>query len=340
MRRVVGLLALFNLSVSVVCAQPVPGDLPTPLPEANRTVQTGPGTLSALTDRDILVGPLAEAYEGWQSGHFERVLQIVKPLADQGDAAAQFIMGALHESGQGVPQDFELAANWWRKAAQQGMARAQNELAVLLSDGRGVAQDAKQAVVWYRKAAEQGLDVAQANLGLMYWKGLGIRRNDAEAVTWFRRAAEHEKGFGWAEYYLGVAYSMGRGVRSNQRETARWFTRAAERGYSDAQYSLGAMYLSGAGVPRDQARAAHWWALAAQDGYEPAEQSLTALLPRLPRRKVREATPIMASPDEGAEVMRTAMDGETAYVLVRSGAWIEVYFADSHALGYLHESDR
>ena len=337
MRRVVGLLMLFNLGASVVCAQSVPGDLPTPVPEANRAVQTGPGTWSALADRDILVGALADAYEGWQSGHFERVLQIVKPLAEQGDAAAQFIMGGLYESGQGVPQDYELAAKWWQKAAQQGMARAQNELAVLLSDGRGVMQDTKQAVVWYRKAAEQGLDAAQANLGLMYWKGLGTRRNDAEAVSWFRKAAEQEKGFGWAEYYLGVAYSIGRGVRSNQREAVRWFTRAAERGYSDAQYSLGAMYLSGAGVPRDQGRGAHWWALAAHDGYEPAEQGLTALLPRLPRRKLRGTTPIMASRDEGAEVIRTAGDGETAYVLDRSGEWTEVYFPDSHAVGFMRD---
>lgn len=292
-----------------------------------------------VTDREIFdTNDLIDAYAGWQSGEFERVLRIVTPLADQGDAAAQFIMGGLYDSGNGVPQDPELAAHWWRLAAEQGMARAQNEIAVMLSDGRGVPADPKQAVVWYRKAAEQGLDVAQANLAQMYWRGIGVERDDAEAVAWFHKAAGQPDGFGWAEYYLGVAYASGRGVRADQREAARWFGRAADRGYSDARYALGAMYWNGAGVRRDQGRAVHLWALAASDGIDMAETALERVLPLLPRRRIRGTTMIHAKPDADAAVVRTASDGETAYVLERSGDWIEVYLPEPHTLGYLNSS--
>ncbi|WP_303396492.1 SEL1-like repeat protein, partial [Pseudomonas fragi] len=39
--------------------------------------------------------------------------------------------------------------------AEQGDAAAQYKLGIMYATGEGVAQDAKQAVTWYRKAAEQ-----------------------------------------------------------------------------------------------------------------------------------------------------------------------------------------
>ena len=50
--------------------------------------------------------------------------------AKAGQAEAQYILGVLYYLGQGVPQDFVQAANWYRKAAEQGGVEAQFYLGV------------------------------------------------------------------------------------------------------------------------------------------------------------------------------------------------------------------
>ena len=67
-----------------------------------------------------------------------------------------------------MPQDYAEAVKWYRKAADQGDAAAQFNLGVMYATGQGVPQDYAEAVKWYRKAAEQGHAGAQYNLGVMY----------------------------------------------------------------------------------------------------------------------------------------------------------------------------
>ena len=49
--------------------------------------------------------------------------------AKKGDAAAQYNLGWRYEYGEGVVQDKQEAAKWYRKAAEQGYLAAQNKLA-------------------------------------------------------------------------------------------------------------------------------------------------------------------------------------------------------------------
>jgi TPR repeat protein len=49
-------------------------------------------------------------------------------------------------------------------------------------NGEGVPQDYPEALNWFRKAAEQGLASAQGNLGYMYHNGKGVPQNYAEAI--------------------------------------------------------------------------------------------------------------------------------------------------------------
>ncbi len=61
----------------------------------------------------------------------------------------------------------------YRKAAEQGHAEAQFKLGAMYFSGDGVPQDDAGAVKWYRMAAEQGHAEAQADLAYMYENGLG-----------------------------------------------------------------------------------------------------------------------------------------------------------------------
>jgi TPR repeat protein len=56
-------------------------------------------------------------------GSYATALQHLRPLADQGDARAQFILGAMYAEGQGVPQNFADPVKWYRLAADRTAAR-------------------------------------------------------------------------------------------------------------------------------------------------------------------------------------------------------------------------
>ncbi len=76
-------------------------------------------------------------------------------LCEQGDANAQFSLGAMYRNGLGVPQDEAEAVGWWRKAAEQGNTKAQYNLGVMYGNGEGVPQDYVQAHMWYNLAASR-----------------------------------------------------------------------------------------------------------------------------------------------------------------------------------------
>ena len=86
-------------------------------------------------------------------------------------------------------KDYQTAIKLWKPLAEQGDARAQYDLGVLDAKGRGVPQNYAKAVKWFYKAAEQGYAKAQYNLGVMYKKGLGVTKDYAQAHMWFRLAA-------------------------------------------------------------------------------------------------------------------------------------------------------
>jgi len=119
-----------------------------------------------------------------QRGDFAIALREWTPLAEQGVAKAQTLLGMMYDKGRGVLQDDKIAVKWYRKAAKQGMAMAQFNLGVMYNKGRGVPQDHKIAVKWYRKAAEQGNALAQSNLGAMYAQEKGVIKNMIYAYMW------------------------------------------------------------------------------------------------------------------------------------------------------------
>ena len=120
------------------------------------------GTISAAWSADLQKGLTA-----YQSGDFATALRELTPLAEQGDATAQFVLGFMYDEGKGVPKNGKTAVKWYELAAKQGYARAQYALGLMYAEGEGVPENDKTAVKWYEHAAEQGSADAQQNLGLM-----------------------------------------------------------------------------------------------------------------------------------------------------------------------------
>ena len=113
----------------------------------------------------------------------------LKAVAEHGDATAQFNLGLMYETGEGVPQNDTEAVRWYRMAAEQGFADAQFKLGLMYETGEGVPQNDTEAVRWYRMAAEQGNVTAQFNLGVMYAAGEGIPKDYVQAYAWYNIAA-------------------------------------------------------------------------------------------------------------------------------------------------------
>jgi uncharacterized protein len=243
----------------------------------------------------VAAGPFeaaVAAYENGVASHEKGVnataLRLLRPLAEQGDASAQYNLGLMFDKGQGVPQDYATALSWYRKAAEQGHAAAQNNLGLIFANGGpGVPQDFATAVSWYRKAAEQGHAAAQYNLGATYAQGQGVSQDYGAAASWYRKAAE--QGNAMAQYNLGVMYDDGQGVPQDYAVAVSWYRKAAEQGYVDAQVNLGILYGMGQGVPRDYVIAHMWFNLAAAGGDKDAVTSRDRVAAQMTPAQVTKA---------------------------------------------------
>jgi TPR repeat protein len=95
----------------------------------------------------------------------------------------------MYARGRGVAQDHAESVRWFRAAAQQGDAAAQTLLGLAFLEGRGLTQDYAEAVRWFRLAARQRYLPAQFQLGLRYELGQGVARDLLRAYLWFNLAA-------------------------------------------------------------------------------------------------------------------------------------------------------
>lgn len=129
--------------------------------------------LSTLCLAVLLLVALAEpAWADYAAGRaaynkadYATALKELRPLAGQGNAKAQHMLGVMYDNGKGVPKDYQQAAYWYRKAAEQGNAKAQTDLGAMYSGGFGVPKDYVLAYMWFHLAAAQGDKAA----GMVRW---------------------------------------------------------------------------------------------------------------------------------------------------------------------------
>ena len=199
----------------------------------------------------------------------------LKSLLSPGEAGAQCNL-----------PDFKEAVKWYRLAADQGNAEAQYNLGAAYCEGKSVPQNFKEAVKWYRLAADQGNAEAQYNLGVVYYEGKGIPQDYKEAVKWYRLAAD--QGLAVAQFYLGAAYYEGKSVPQDHAESVKWYRLAADQGLAVAQFNLGVAYAAGKGIPQDCLQAYAWTSLAAEQGYKKAKEFRALILKTMTLTQIEE----------------------------------------------------
>ena len=139
-----------------------------------------------------LADKLASADRAAASGDYARAIEILKPLAEAGNARAQVKFGDMYAAGRGVKGDDTAAAGWYRKAADQGDTIGQLNLGDGYANGRGVAKNNFQAYIWYSLAVRAGNAVADARQKKMaaLLQPAEIRQADRVVDDWRARPAK------------------------------------------------------------------------------------------------------------------------------------------------------
>ena len=100
-----------------------------------------------------------------------------------------------HYSGNGTPIDYARAALLFHQLAEEGNAVAQFSLGAMFQNGLGVSQNYMEAVKWYQKSAMGNHPDGQYLLGLALKEGSGVPRDRIEAFKWLQLAAEGDKKY-------------------------------------------------------------------------------------------------------------------------------------------------
>jgi len=150
--------------------------------QSTSTPTNGQPTLQTSQLGDQAIWDRAD--KAMQRKEYSAALNLLTPLAEQGDARAQSYLGLIYEKGYSVHRNFTEAVKWYSLAANQGEAEAQSNLGYLYERGLGVPKDMKEANRLFRLAANQNEGIAQYSLGVSYGTGDGIQRDDVQSYMW------------------------------------------------------------------------------------------------------------------------------------------------------------
>jgi TPR repeat protein len=121
----------------------------------HRTLSLLPFTVFALLLTTLAHADFQAGKDAFDRHDYATALKEWQPLAEQGDAEAQYNLAQMYTRGQGVPKDHAESNRLYRLAAEQGHRESFFYLGVSYQWGRGVPQNYIQAHKWYNVAAAQ-----------------------------------------------------------------------------------------------------------------------------------------------------------------------------------------
>lgn len=236
-----------------------PAAIPDPDPETLSVAERLRIGRTAFRARDY-----ASALEAW------------RPLAEAGNAIAQFHMGGLYADGAGVAADAVEARKWWALAAAQGHDRAAQLLAASAPEADEAEMGAAETEVAVAPQPDRESAPAPAPDEETAPAATVEAVPDRATLAALNRSERLTAGV--AAYRTGE-YALA---------AAAWLP-LAEFGNSWAQFYLGGLYHDGDGVATNLARAHMWWTLAAGKGHLVARELLAELEPRMDANTRAEA---------------------------------------------------
>jgi uncharacterized protein len=121
----------------------------------------------------------------WQQANYAGAVAIWRPLAEKGDADAQFNLGQAYRLGRGVKTNLAAAKTWFGRAAAQGHIDAQTTLGLLLFQNSEQAEGLK----WLKQAAIKGDPRALLVYGTALINGDGVTQDSVLGYAYVTRSA-------------------------------------------------------------------------------------------------------------------------------------------------------
>ncbi len=130
--------------------------------------------------------PVKAGVDAWEKGDYKGALARWQPVADRGDADAQFNIGQAYRLGRGVPADLKQAEYWFGKAAWQGHEQAEAAYGLaLFTNGKR-----SESVTWLQRAVQRNDPRAQYVLGTMYFNGDAVNKDWVRAYALVTRSSQ------------------------------------------------------------------------------------------------------------------------------------------------------
>lgn len=123
--------------------------------------------------------------EAWKRADYAAAVTIWRPLAEAGDADAQFNLGQSYRLGRGVAINLAGAKTWFERAADKGHVDAQTTLGLMLFQ----TGDQPEGLKWLGKAAEQGEARALLIYGTALVNGDTVTQDPVLGYAYVSRAA-------------------------------------------------------------------------------------------------------------------------------------------------------
>jgi hypothetical protein len=123
--------------------------------------------------------------EAWQKSDYSAAVAIWRPLAEKGDADAQFNLGQAYRLGRGVPINLAAAQSWFERAADKGHVDAQTTLGLLLFQNGNHTGGMR----WLKVASDQGEPRAMLVYGTALFNGDGVPQDPILGYAFVSRAA-------------------------------------------------------------------------------------------------------------------------------------------------------
>lgn len=184
---------------------------------------------------------LQAGLDGVRKGHARAALAALQFAAESGESMAQWKLGRMYASGDGVPQDDSKAFDYFSQIVEN--------------------YDEDQADP--REAPF--VSSAFVALGVYDLRGIPntrVQPNPERALEMFHYAAVNF-GDAVAQYNLARMYLDGQGVGRDPRQAARWLYLAAEKGHVESEAVLGQLLFNGyEGAAPQRAKGLMWLMLA------------------------------------------------------------------------------
>src|SRR3954453_9751662 len=88
--------------------------------------------IAAFVAAPVAAQSVKAGIDAWQRAEYANAVAIWRPLAESGDADAQFNLGQAYRLGRGVPINLAAAKTWFERAAATGHVDAETTLGLLL----------------------------------------------------------------------------------------------------------------------------------------------------------------------------------------------------------------